>query len=66
MPWICRLLIPTKTAREIAVPFYQILPGYSSVLTGYLPRFEVSRDVNMVQTQRFESMSKKCFFWLFT
>ena len=44
MPWISRLLILARTAGQIVVFFYWVLPGYSVFLTGYLLGFEVSGD----------------------
>ena len=31
MPWICQAVDSAKTAGEIAVRFYQVLPDYSVV-----------------------------------
>ena len=62
MPLICRLLIPTKTAGEIAVHFYRIA-GYSAVfchdILQYL-NYREMQDFNMAESQQIESKLKKC------
>ena len=62
MPWICRLLIPAKTAGEIVVHFYQIA-GYSAVFCHDILRYlnyREMQDFNMAESQQIKSKLKKC------
>ena len=61
-----RLLIPAKTAGEIAVRFYQVLPGYSAVFWQDIPRDLKYSEISIWRKDNKWRVSwRSVLFWLF-